>query len=68
MLQDNPKEARFTDKKHHDLVVQNLVKNIKEVQKSGLVDHMQIFARVPVKGKPTSSNKKRFIIVIQIKR
>lgn len=50
MLQDNPKEARFTDKKHHDLVVENLAQNIKQVQKSGLVDHLQIFARVPVKG------------------
>ena len=50
MLHDNPKEARFTDKKHHDVVVQNLAKNIQEVQKSGLVDHMQIFARTPVRG------------------
>lgn len=50
MLQDNPKEARFTDKQHHDLVVENLAQNIKQVQKSGLVDHLQIFARVPVKG------------------
>lgn len=58
MLQDNPKEARFTDKKHHDLVVQNLAKNIKEVQKSGLVDHMQIFARVPVKGKTNEFQQK----------
>ncbi len=58
MAQDNPKEARFTDKKHHDLVVQNLAKNIKEVQKSGLVDHMQIFARVPVKGKTNEFQQK----------
>ncbi|MBN1838860.1 MAG: zeta toxin family protein [Campylobacterales bacterium] len=50
MLHDNPKEARFTDKKHHDVVVQNLAKNIQEVQNSGLVDHMQIFVRIPTKG------------------
>lgn len=58
MLQDNPKEARFTDKKHHDVVVQNLAKNIQEVQKSGLVDHMQIFARTLVKGTENEFHQK----------
>ncbi|NCD01283.1 zeta toxin [bacterium] len=58
MLQDNPKEARFTDKKHHDVVVQNLAKNIQEVQNSGLVDHMQIFARIPTKGTENESQQK----------
>lgn len=50
MLEVNPKEARYTDKAHHDLVVKNLANNIKTVQKSGLVDNMQIFARIALKG------------------
>lgn len=38
-------EARWTDKNHHDLVCQNLSKNIKVVCKSGLVDEISIFFR-----------------------
>ncbi len=49
MLQANPKEARFTPKEHHDVVVENLSKNIKEVEKSKLADNMQIFVRTPSK-------------------
>ncbi len=58
MLETNPKEARFTDKAHHDLVVQNLAKNIKEVFKSGLVDNMQVFVRTAGKGKDNDLPKK----------
>jgi UDP-N-acetylglucosamine kinase len=57
-LKNNKNEARFTPKEHHDLVVKNLAKNIKEVAKSGLVDHMQIFARIPVKGNPNEFTQK----------
>ncbi|MBZ7980339.1 zeta toxin family protein [Campylobacter sp. RM12640] len=46
MLETNPNEARFTDKVHHDIVVDNLANNIKEVQKSGLVDNMKIYSRI----------------------
>lgn len=49
MLQVNPKEARFTPKEHHDVVVENLSKHIKEVEKSNLADNMQIFIRTPSK-------------------
>ncbi len=41
----NPKEARYTDKKHHDLVVKNLIGNVKKVQDSGLADNIKIFIR-----------------------
>ncbi|MCZ6135690.1 zeta toxin family protein [Campylobacter ureolyticus] len=44
-LKINPLLARYTDKNHHDLVVKNLAKNIKEVQSSGLVDNLKIFTR-----------------------
>lgn len=43
---------------HHDLVVKNLAKNVKEVAKSGLVDNMQIFARTQVKGNPNEFTQK----------
>lgn len=46
MLETNPAEARFTDQAHHDMVVDNLANNIKEVQKSGLVDNMKIYSRI----------------------
>ncbi|WP_267523181.1 zeta toxin family protein [Campylobacter sp. MG1] len=46
MLETNPAEARFTDKAHHDIVVDNLANNIKEVQKSGLVDNIKIYSRI----------------------
>lgn len=46
MLAISKAEARFTDKAHHDIVVNNLAENIKEVQKSGLVDNMKIYSRV----------------------
>lgn len=57
-LKNNPNEARFTPKEHHDLVVKNLAKNVKEVAKSGLVDNMQVFARLPVKGNPNEFTQK----------
>lgn len=57
-VKNNPNEARFTPKEHHDLVVTNLAKNVKEVAKSGLVDNMQVFARIPVKGKPNEFTQK----------
>lgn len=44
-LKINPLLARYTDKNHHDLVVKNLAKNIKEVQSSDLVDNLKIFTR-----------------------
>lgn len=44
-LKENPLLARYTDKNHHDLVVKNLAKNIKEVQNSGLADNLKIFVR-----------------------
>lgn len=58
MKEVNPKEARFTPKEHHDLVVENLSKNIKEVAKSGLVDNMQVFVRTPIKGKENQFEQK----------
>lgn len=45
-LKENPLLARYTDKNHHDLVVKNLAKNIKEVQISSLADNLKIFVRV----------------------
>ena len=53
-----PNEARFTPKEHHDLVVKNLAKNVKEVAKSGLVDNMQVFTRTKVKGNPNEFTQK----------
>ncbi len=41
----NPKEARHTDKNHHDMVVKKLEKNIQEVKNSGLADRVEIFTR-----------------------
>lgn len=43
--------GRAVDKEFHDNVVKNLSKHIKEVAQTGLVDHMQVFARVEIKGK-----------------
>lgn len=58
MLEINPKEARHTDKAHHDLVVQNLSKNIKAVQESNLADNLQIFVRTPVKDRKNEFEQK----------
>lgn len=38
-------EARWTDKSHHDLVCENLAKNIKTVIESGKADKTEIFFR-----------------------
>lgn len=40
-----PNEARWTDKAHHDLVCENLAKNIKTVLESGKADSAEIFFR-----------------------
>lgn len=40
-----PEEARWTDKAHHDLVCENLAKNIKSVIESGKADKTEIFFR-----------------------
>ena len=40
-----PNEARWTDKTHHDLVCENLAKNIKTVIESGKADKTEIFFR-----------------------
>ena len=40
-----PEEARWTDKEHHDLVCENLAKNIKTVCESGKADKTEIFFR-----------------------
>ena len=45
MLAEDPLEARYTDKSHHDLVVKNLPENVEKVFKSGLVDRMKVFDR-----------------------
>lgn len=38
-------EARWTDKTHHDLVCENLAKNIKTVYESGMADKIEVFSR-----------------------
>ena len=48
----NPEEARAVPKEHHDLVCENLAKNIKEISKSNLVDNMAVYARVASKENP----------------
>lgn len=40
-----PEEARWTDQAHHDLVCENLAKNIKTVIESGKADKTEIFFR-----------------------
>ena len=40
-----PEEARQTDQAHHDLVCENLAKNIKTVIESGKADKTEIFFR-----------------------
>lgn len=58
MLKINPSEARYTPKEHHDLVIQNLAKNIKEVQNSDLVDRLQIFTRILIENKTNEFEQK----------
>lgn len=43
MLKLDPKEARYTDKAHHDLIVQNISANIKEVLDAKLTDSLKIY-------------------------
>lgn len=38
-------EVRWTDKAHHDLVCENLAKNIKTVYESGFADKVEVFSR-----------------------
>lgn len=45
MLEVLPKEARWTDKNHHDLVCENLAQNIKVVYNSGFADKTEIYYR-----------------------
>ena len=45
MMEVMPEEARWTDKAHHDLVCENLAKNIKTVIESGKADKTEIFFR-----------------------
>ena len=40
-----PEEARWTDQAHHDLVCENLARNIKAVMDSGKADKTEIFFR-----------------------
>ncbi len=47
MLQIIPEEARATPQKSHDYVIDNLANNIKEVEKSKLADHIEIYTRIP---------------------
>ncbi len=58
MKKENPKEARYTNKAHHDNVVENLAKNIQEVQKSALADNMKIYVRIPLKNNPDKFEQK----------
>lgn len=45
MMEVMPSEARWTDKAHHDLVCENLAKNIKTVIDSGKADKAEIYFR-----------------------
>lgn len=45
MLEVMPSEARWTDKTHHDLVCENLAKNIKTVIESKKADKTEIYFR-----------------------
>lgn len=45
MLEFLPSEARWTDKAHHDIVCENLAKNIKIVYESRVADKMEVFSR-----------------------
>lgn len=43
MLELDPREARYTDKAHHDLIVDNLAENVETVAKSPYVDNLKVF-------------------------
>lgn len=43
MLELDPSEARYTDKSHHDLIIDNLAQNVETVSKSSYVDNLKIF-------------------------
>ncbi|MDX9814405.1 MAG: zeta toxin family protein [Sulfurimonas sp.] len=43
MLELDPREARYTDKTHHDLIVDNLAQNVEIVSKSPYVDNLKVF-------------------------
>lgn len=45
MFEVCPKEARYTDKAHHDLVINKLALNVDIVHKSGLVDCLEIYSQ-----------------------
>lgn len=45
MLKINPKEARYTDKSHHDIIVEKLAENVEYVYNSGLVDNLKMFTK-----------------------
>ena len=47
MLAVNPKEARYTPKEHHDLVVASLAKNIQIVYESQAADFLSVYVRIP---------------------
>lgn len=47
MLAINPKEARYTPKEHHDLVVASLAKNIQIVHESQVADFLSVYIRIP---------------------
>jgi len=43
MLELDPEEARYTDKFHHDLIVNNLAQNVEMVSNSSYVDNLKVF-------------------------
>ena len=43
MLELDPSEARYTDKSHHDLIIDNLAKNVETVSNSPYVDNLKVF-------------------------
>jgi|GEM_PF-6348759 len=43
MLELDPEEARYTDKFHHDLIVNNLAQNVEIVSNSSYVDNLKVF-------------------------
>ncbi len=45
MLEVKSEEARWTDKAHHDTIVENLAKNIRAVYNSNMADKMEVYFR-----------------------
>lgn len=65
MYELDPKEARYTDKSHHDLIVEKISTNIQEVFDSNLVNTLKIYTQNEIIFDSKKDNKNKISTVFE---